>query len=1269
MYKCTAKGCKATFNRRIGLGVHRVTCRHRFAEFKDALFSEPGSSSESEDDQRSLKRRKHDEGVNVAPECLPSPSPPPPAAAMQTRSGRTIRIPKRFVDFVPSNTEELAPHVSATLPEAPHLSSPLPYRSPTVEDAVEVEDIWELEPDVFGLYRTYTAPVQRDPEASRRATNQRPGCEPIADNDPRFANISWLSQNSTLGVGSDLDSSSLGPFPNCSQFRLIDWWHNASLTKSQEDFNSLLDLLHSKGFSIDDLQGLEAQQAQRLLDDFASPTGIFSTRDGWQQGTVNVPLPKTKVSYPSEQDAPTAAVPGLFFRRIIEVLRGVATDARFADEYHWVPHSLKWQPPVCAEGDDQPVQPNAPPSGDGDERSRPSPTPPDPVQVFTDLFNTEAMQREFEAIRRRPREPTDAADLEYGILPLMLWSDATHLTSFGSASLWPIYLYIGALSKYIRGMPTEFAAHHIAYIPSLPDTIQELYTQHYGTTPSADVLTFCKRELMQRIWLMLLDEDFMEAYKHGILIDCADGIKRRLFPRILTYSADYPENEASESGTPAGMLRASEKRIDNDQLHRDIQKARDLVFKKGYSLASTRVQALLDARSLNPIQTAFSTRLAPFGVNFYNMFVPDLMHEFELGVWKGTFAHLLRLLEAQGDDVVTEFNHRMRSLPTFGRDTIRKFWDNVSAQRKLAARDYEDFLQVMMPVFEGLLPLKDDETIADLLFELANWHALAKLRLHTEVTLDIFRVATTELYAAMRAFAATTCTRYETHELEREAEARVRREEKRHGAPPPNRRRKIVQFSTMKTYKYHSLQHYPDAIPEFGTLDGYNSQVAELEHRHAKRYYARTNKIEYTGQIASHQRRESLLRAIRIKDGYIPRHERLRAQREAARKHPRAQPSGPAYDEREDDLPPISPLSHYSISQSSRLPLYLGNWLAENDEDPATENFIPQLQAHLLARICGDVEDPTLAQLDGVEIHNDRIYRHKILRLNYTAYNLRREQDTINPRTHADIMTLAPSGDVDHPFWYGRVIDIFHTQARYTGPGATPAMTQWRRVEFLRIRWFEHDPEYLCGFTERRLPRLRFVHDDDPLSCAFSFIDPADVIRAAYIIPAFAHGTTTSLLRPSELARPPEDKDTDFKYYYVCIFADRDVYMRHLGGGVGHCGAGIDVEASRGNAFRATPPGYPSDDSPSLSTGLAEADADECDVHSESDDGWDEPDVREDGWWWDGGCDQDLDEFFARDNAVFAEHEGDEFDMDRDLDEENQQAADDVYEVEGFAPL
>jgi hypothetical protein len=38
--------------------------------------------------------------------------------------------------------------------------------------------------------------------------------------------------------------------------------------------------------------------------------------------------------------------------------------------------------------------------------------------------------------------------------------------------------------------------------------------------------------------------------------------------------------------------------------------------------------------------------------------------------------------------------YRYRQIPTFGRDTIRKFCTNVSEMKKLAGRDFEDLLQV-----------------------------------------------------------------------------------------------------------------------------------------------------------------------------------------------------------------------------------------------------------------------------------------------------------------------------------------------------------------------------------------------------------------------------------------------------------------------------------------------------------------------------------------------------------------------------------------------
>lgn len=63
----------------------------------------------------------------------------------------------------------------------------------------------------------------------------------------------------------------------------------------------------------------------------------------------------------------------------------------------------------------------------------------------------------------------------------------------------------------------------------------------FGEPASSSTFTHLKRELVHAIWELILDGKFMEAYEHGIIIRCSDGITRRVFPRFFSYSADYPE--------------------------------------------------------------------------------------------------------------------------------------------------------------------------------------------------------------------------------------------------------------------------------------------------------------------------------------------------------------------------------------------------------------------------------------------------------------------------------------------------------------------------------------------------------------------------------------------------------------------------------------------------------------------------------------------------------------------------------------------------------
>ena len=185
----------------------------------------------------------------------------------------------------------------------------------------------------------------------------------------------------------------------------------------------------------------------------------------------------------------------------------------------------------------------------------------------------------------------------------------------------------------------------------------------------------------------------------------------------------------------------------------------------------------------------------------------------------------------------------------------------------------------------------------------------------------------------------------------------------------------------------------------------------------------------------------------------------------------------------------------------------------------------------------GDEHPFTAQERNALIIINNRIYKHNTLRVNYTTYDLQRAQDSLNPRTHADFMTLSheDQDDMDpgniFPYWFGRIIGIYHAAVMYTGPESHSEVPQPQRMEFLFVRWFGCDLKHRAGWRHRRLNRIGFVEGDD--DAPFGFLDPQEVIRGVHLIPAFHYGRTREMLAPSRIARSDSDQDEDWKYFYV----------------------------------------------------------------------------------------------------------------------------------------
>jgi len=197
---------------------------------------------------------------------------------------------------------------------------------------------------------------------------------------------------------------------------------------------------------------------------------------------------------------------------------------------------------------------------------------------------------------------------------------------------------------------------------------------------------------------------------------------------------------------------------------------------------------------------------------------------------------------------------------------------------------------------------------------------------------------------------------------------------------------------------------------------------------------------------------------------------------------------------------------------------------------------------------------------------NNIIYVHKALQINFTTYNNRRAQDTINPCTHSDIMML--SRDDGHPYYYARVLGIYHAMVQLNS--SRSRNRELHQIEFLWVCWYNIDKKACGGFAAKRQFQLKF-HTG---SQAFGFINPADILHTTHLIPNFHKDTMMCLLGRS-MACHADKENEDYHSYYVNMWvtwvepihldlgrgtnqhlfyrlADRDMFMRFTGGGISH---------------------------------------------------------------------------------------------------------------------
>jgi hypothetical protein len=417
---------------------------------------------------------------------------------------RTRRLPARYRDIEPDDSRHSKPDPPEDIPpltEVPMPPSPIQHIFTTAYKTVT---------NAFNIFRAYAE-------------------KPLLHVTKAAANSNSSHKAATSLV------SKLFPFPNRSAFMLYRW-HLQGATKSLGDLQNLVDVLAHPEFNLDEIKGAKFSIIGKNVDDAVNSDSHPLCRGmGWKTADilVKVPLPKQK---PMDY-----TVPGLRYRSIWKVVADAVQKSRpDTSPLHYVPFCQFWR---C-----------------------PTPKLPDHIErVYNELYTSDAWLKEHAKLQSVPPEISadgTPCNLPKAIAGLMFWSDATQLANFGSAKLWPLYLFLGNQSRYFRSRLTSGECHQIAYFPSvsqrlhficflcptspcpqLPDNIQDEILKVFEgkRMPTKQVLTHTRRELIHAVWEFLLDDEFIEAYHHGIPMMCGDGVMRRIYPRIFTYSADYPE--------------------------------------------------------------------------------------------------------------------------------------------------------------------------------------------------------------------------------------------------------------------------------------------------------------------------------------------------------------------------------------------------------------------------------------------------------------------------------------------------------------------------------------------------------------------------------------------------------------------------------------------------------------------------------------------------------------------------------------------------------
>ncbi|KAI0665395.1 hypothetical protein C8Q78DRAFT_986640 [Trametes maxima] len=380
------------------------------------------------------------------------------------------------------------------------------------------------------------------------------------------------------------------------------------------------------------------------------------------------------------------------------------------------------------------------------------------------------------------------------IAPVILASDKTMLSRMsGDKSAWPVYLTIGNIEKNVRRKPSAHATVLLGYLPVAK---LECFSEKRHSLEGYRLFHKCMQTILKPL---------VEAGKTGVLMTCADGMVRRVYPIVAAYIADHPEQAlvaaCQENRCPKCPVEPNNRGEPVFSCLKDPEK----------------VSAILKrvSEGKNPPEfTAWGLRaVQPFWedlphCDIFSALTPDILHQLHKGMFKD---HLVSWATKAIEGGADEIDHRFKAM--LKHSDLRHFKNGISLVSQWTGTEYK----AMEKTFLGVVAGAGDEHVTRAVRAVLDFIYYAHFETHTDASLS---------HGLHRSW--IDYHKYKAIFIELEI--------RRHFNFP----------------KGHSTEHYEPSIRSLGTADGYSTEHPERLHiDFAKLAYGASNKQDlYIKQMA-----------------------------------------------------------------------------------------------------------------------------------------------------------------------------------------------------------------------------------------------------------------------------------------------------------------------------------------------------------------------------------------------------------------------------------